>query len=155
MNQITKNKAILTNAAPDDFQLDERLNSSSFTLLDWPLSRILLKNNSEYPWMILVPRRANITEITQLTPADRYQLMDEMHALSQIMRDCFLPEKINIGALGNIVSQLHVHVVARYRDDALWPQGLWQANVTETAYVETEALMTTLQAHLSLYFARS
>ena len=131
------------------FQLHEQLSSSSIQLIDWPLSRVLLKNNANYPWCILVPRQDNITEITELSKLDRYQLADEVHHLSVIMQDLFKPNKINIGALGNIVAQLHIHVVARFRHDQLWPQGIWQSAMEETPYVEVNSFITKLIDQLS------
>jgi diadenosine tetraphosphate (Ap4A) HIT family hydrolase len=133
----------------DDFQLDERLQASSFKLIDWPLSCVLLKDNSHYPWFILVPRRLHLTELTEFSKPDRCQLMDEMHQLSRIVQCMFKPDKINIGALGNIVAQFHMHVVARYRDDPLWPQGIWQSTLKEKAYVEPGPLIASVIDSLS------
>lgn len=133
----------------NDFQLDERLHTSSLLLIDWPLSRVLLKNNANYPWFILVPRRKEITEMTQLSKVDRYQLMDEIQQLSLIVQAMFQPDKINVGSLGNIVAQCHLHVVARFCHDPLWPQGIWQAILEEKPYVEPDSLITDLLDRLS------
>ena len=133
----------------DDFQLDERLLTSSFQLVDWPLSRVLLKNNADYPWFILVPRRQHLTEMTDFSKSDRYQLMDEIHQLSLVVQDLFKPDKINIGALGNIVAQFHMHVVARFHHDPLWPQGIWQSTIKEKSYVESNTLIVDLKNRLS------
>ena len=133
----------------DDFQLDERLLASSFQLVDWPLSRVLLKNNADYPWFILVPRRQHLTEISDFSKSDRYQLMDEIHQLSLVVQDLFKPDKINIGALGNIVAQFHMHVVARFHHDPLWPQGIWQSTTKEKSYVESNTLIVDLKSRLS------
>ena len=133
----------------DDFQLDERLLASSFQLVDWPLSRVLLKNNADYPWFILVPRRQHLTEMTDFSKSDRYQLMDEIHQLSLVVQDLFKPDKINIGALGNIVAQFHMHVVARFHHDPLWPQGIWQSTIKEKSYVESNTLIVDLKNRLS------
>ena len=133
----------------DDFQLDERLLTSSFQLVDWPLSRVLLKNNADYPWFILVPRRQHLTEISDFSKSDRYQLMDEIHQLSLVVQDLFKPDKINIGALGNIVAQFHMHVVARFHHDPLWPQGIWQSTTKEKSYVESNTLIVDLKSRLS------
>ena len=133
----------------DDFQLDERLLTSSFQLVDWPLSRVLLKNNADYPGFILVPRRQHLTEISDFSKSDRYQLMDEIHQLSLVVQDLFKPDKINIGALGNIVAQFHMHVVARFHHDPLWPQGIWQSTTKEKSYVESNTLIVDLKSRLS------
>lgn len=118
------------------FCIDERIQSTCFTLGDWPLSRILLKNEAQFPWLILVPRKDNIQEIHQLNKKDRGTLMEEINQLSLLMTHYFKPEKLNIGALGNIVPQLHVHVVARSAKDSLWPQGIWQSSFNATPYSE-------------------
>lgn len=135
----------------DDFQLDDRLQACNFPLIDWPLSRLLLKNNADYPWIILVPRRSSLIEITELSKSDRHQLMDELHQLSLVIQDMFKPDKINIGALGNIVAQLHMHVVARFHHDPLWPEGIWQSTAKETPYVKPEPLIARLRDRLSTH----
>ena len=130
------------------FMLDERLEKSCFTLVDWPLSRVLLKNCTEYPWFILVPKRSDIVEITQFCKADRKQLMDEIHQLSLQVEAFFHPDKINIGALGNLVAQFHFHIVGRFKQDPLWPQGIWQTNSVETPYQNPEPLLIALKKQL-------
>lgn len=120
------------------FQIDERIHSSSFILGDWPLSRVLLKNEKEYPWFVLVPRKNNIQELYQFDIEERKILMDEIYKLSNFMNDYFKPDKVNIGALGNVVSQFHIHVVGRRIDDALWPHSIWQMAYTPTVYNEEE-----------------
>ena len=117
-----------------DFKLDERLTSSCCTLIDWPLSRILLKNNSNYPWLILVPRIAEAREIYELSPSNRHQLIEEISLVSSIIQEQFTPNKINIGALGNQVAQLHIHVIGRFKTDPLWPAGIWQADQIDQPY---------------------
>ena len=130
------------------FQLDERIQSSCFTLTDWPLSRVLLKNEAGYPWFLLVPRKNNIQEIHQLTKEERELLMEEVNQLSLVLNAFYKPEKLNIGALGNIVSQLHIHLVARSKQDALWPHGIWQSSFTATPYPkhQIESLVPDLKA---------
>ncbi len=120
------------------FELDSRLESSCFKLADWPLSRVLLKNESAYPWFILVPRRADIKEIYQLEQQERFLLTEEIQQLSLVIKEYYKPEKLNLGALGNVVSQLHVHLVARFRTDELWPQGIWQTGFNNTPYQDSE-----------------
>jgi len=134
-----------------DFVVDSRIVTSGFALCDWPLSRVFLKNNSEYPWLILVPRIPDLQEIDQLSSAHRHQLMDEMSTLSSIVKTYFKPDKLNIGALGNIVSQLHVHVVARTTEDGLWPYGIWQMSQKETPYLKPyiDSLVHDLQVELN------
>ena len=116
------------------FEIDSRILSSCFELGDWPLSRVLLKNNADYPWFILVPRQENLQEIDQLSPALRHIFMDEISQLSSIAKHYFKPDKLNIGALGNMVPQLHMHIIARFKTDNLWPHGVWQAAQTNSLY---------------------
>lgn len=132
------------------FSLDERLQSSCFLLTEWPLSRVLLKDESQYPWLILVPRRQDIQEIWQLNHEDRVLLMEEVTWLSRVIHSHFKPDKINIGALGNLVPQLHVHLVARYQHDPLWPQGVWQSAMVTKNYEKSElSLLLDLKTAIS------
>lgn len=107
------------------FALDSRLEQDTFALGDFPLCRLLLSKDANYPWFILVPRRADISEIFQLSDSDRQQLWKETDFLSETLKDCFTADKMNVAALGNVVSQLHMHVIVRRRDDAAWPAPVW------------------------------
>jgi len=108
-----------------DFELDARLQHDTVLIGDWSLSRILLMNDRHYPWLILVPRRAGISEIYQLDDADRAQLLSESCLLAQSMAEVLKPQKMNVANLGNVVAQLHVHHVARFVDDPAWPAPIW------------------------------
>lgn len=116
------------------FHIDQRLLDNSFILGDWPLSRVLLKDNALYPWLVLIPRVENVTEIYQLPQESRYLLMDEISQLSTIVKTYFKPDKINTGSLGNVVPQLHVHVLGRFIDDKQWPFSVWQKEVGHEPY---------------------
>ncbi|RMR19735.1 hypothetical protein ALP89_02856 [Pseudomonas syringae pv. persicae] len=107
------------------FVLDSRLQQDTLPIGDFPLCRLLLSNDTHYPWFILVPRRADITEVFQLSAADQLQLWQETTALSKVLKEVFVADKINVAALGNVVSQLHMHVIARKRDDIAWPAPVW------------------------------
>jgi diadenosine tetraphosphate (Ap4A) HIT family hydrolase len=120
------------------FIVDERITSTCFELGDWSLSRLFLKNNANYPWLILVPRQIDIQELHQLPTSAQHELIEEVGRLSSLVNRYFLPDKLNVGALGNIVSQLHIHVIARFKDDALWPHGVWQAAQIERPYTHEE-----------------
>lgn len=89
------------------------------------LCYLLLAKDANYPWFILVPDRTDITEIYQLSREDQIQLINESSLLSEILVDVFNADKINIGALGNVVPQLHIHHIARYKNDAAWPAPIW------------------------------
>jgi diadenosine tetraphosphate (Ap4A) HIT family hydrolase len=107
------------------FQLHERLAAESCVVGDWTLSRLLLADDARFPWLILVPRRARISEIQELDPSDRSILMEEITRVSIGLRKITGATKINVGALGNVVAQLHVHIVARHPGDAAWPGPVW------------------------------
>ncbi|RMQ40017.1 Histidine triad protein [Pseudomonas cichorii] len=107
------------------FVLDSRLKQDTLPVGDFPLCRLLLSNDSRYPWFILVPRRPDISEVFQLEAQEQLQLWLETTALSQILKGVFDADKLNVAALGNVVSQLHMHVIVRKRDDAAWPAPVW------------------------------
>nr|WP_178134231.1 HIT domain-containing protein [Pseudomonas umsongensis] len=107
------------------FTLDPRLQQDTLPIGDFPLCRLLLSNDSNYPWFILVPRRDDISEIFQLSVADQQQLWQETTSLSELLKDSFDADKLNVAALGNVVSQLHMHVIVRKREDAAWPAPIW------------------------------
>jgi diadenosine tetraphosphate (Ap4A) HIT family hydrolase len=107
------------------FALHAQLAADGLVLVDWPLCRVLRMNDAAYPWLILVPRLTDAREIVDLSAADRVRLMDEMAWASQALKDLRQPDKINIGALGNVVPQLHVHVLGRFKDDPAWPKPVW------------------------------
>jgi len=107
------------------FQLDAVLERDTFEVTKLALSHVLVMNDERYPWIILVPARANLTEIHDLDPQDQQVLMAEMMQISTALEDIYKPDKINIGALGNIVSQLHIHIIGRFEGDAAWPSPVW------------------------------
>lgn len=110
----------------------------------FPLSRLLLMQDANYPWCILVPDRLDVSEIHALSAADQHALMDESVALSRAMMTAFQPHKLNIAALGNMVPQLHIHHIARYRNDRAWPAPVW-GKLPARPYTAAE-LATTLSA---------
>jgi len=107
------------------FQLDQRLQEDSILLGNFELSQLLLMNDSTYPWFILVPQRDDIAEVYQLKEDDQQQLWRESVMLSRWMAQTFIFDKLNLGALGNIVRQLHLHHVGRCRTDLTWPAPVW------------------------------
>ncbi len=117
------------------FQLDPRLAADTVHVCDAPLSRVLLMNDANYPWLILVPRRANLRELIDLPHAEQAMLWAEVAQISEVMRGLFAPDKLNVAALGNVVAQLHVHVIARYANDPAWPAPVW-GKVPSLAYEE-------------------
>ncbi|MBA1274446.1 HIT family protein [Stutzerimonas azotifigens] len=107
------------------FALDPRLESDTVTLGDFPLSRLLLMNDAQYPWFILVPRREEVSELFQLSGEDQQLLWRETTQLAEVLKDTFQADKMNVATLGNMVSQLHMHVIARRKGDAAWPAPVW------------------------------
>jgi diadenosine tetraphosphate (Ap4A) HIT family hydrolase len=108
-----------------DFALHPRLAADTFVLGDFPLSRLLLMNDAQYPWCILVPRREGAREIYLLDERDQQLLLRESAQLSRAMMDAFSGHKLNVAALGNVVPQLHVHHIVRFPGDAAWPGPVW------------------------------
>lgn len=109
----------------DSFELHPRLAADSGVLGDFPLCRLLLMNDANYPWFILVPRRAGAREIYRLDEADQRQLWRESALLSRAVMDAFRGDKLNVAALGNVVPQLHLHHIVRYATDPAWPGPVW------------------------------
>ncbi|WEA60070.1 HIT family protein [Rhizobium sp. BJ04] len=107
------------------FALDPRLENDSTSIMVTGLCDLRLSRDARWPWLILVPRRADITEIFELTPLDQVLLAFETELVSKALKDITGATKINVGALGNIVRQLHVHVIARFEGDANWPGPVW------------------------------
>lgn len=107
------------------FVLDPRLAADTVFVADWPLSRVLLMDDVRFPWLVLVPRRAKMVELFDLSEPDRATLSNETARASELLKSISKAAKINVGALGNLVPQLHVHVVARNPGDAAWPGPVW------------------------------
>ncbi|RBD01276.1 diadenosine tetraphosphate hydrolase, partial [Xanthomonas oryzae pv. oryzae] len=104
-----------------DFQLDPRLAADSVFVADGPLSQVRLMDDARFPWLVLVPRVADVSEWIDLDGGQQRLLLAEINQLSQLLRAEPAVSKLNIGALGNIVRQLHVHLVGRHHGDAAWP----------------------------------
>jgi diadenosine tetraphosphate (Ap4A) HIT family hydrolase len=113
--------------SPGGVPLHPRLQEDGIYLGCLAVCQIMLMNDSRYPWLILVPNQEGLSEWDQLSSA----LIPGVHAdicrASQVLRDLFKPDKLNVAALGNVVPQLHIHVVARFRGDAVWPKPVWGA----------------------------
>jgi len=107
------------------FTLSPRLAADSVFIVDWPLCQLRLMDDLRFHWLILVPRRDGIEEWAELMPDEAHQLSDEIARAGQVLNQMFKPTKINVGALGNIVRQMHVHVIARFETDAAWPGPVW------------------------------
>lgn len=113
--------------AMSKFELHPRLAADTAFITDLPLSSVLLINDSQYPWTLLVPRRPGIKEAHHLSNTDQQQLLNESNRLCRAMETLFTPDKLNVAAIGNMVPQLHIHHIARFTSDATWPAPVWGA----------------------------
>ncbi len=119
--------------AESTWSLHPQIEADAVAVGDLALSRLLLANDANYPWTILVPRRAGLTEIIDLDAAAQAQLLGEIDSVSRALKAITACDKLNVAALGNVVAQLHVHVIARRHDDVAWPKPVWGA-VAAAAY---------------------
>ncbi|WP_305811245.1 HIT domain-containing protein [Photobacterium leiognathi] len=132
------------------FTLHPRLESDTTVLGDFPLSRVLLSKEALGPWIILVPRVDELREIHHLQEQDQFQLMRESSAVATLLENDYQAEKINIGALGNLVPQLHLHHIARFSNDIAWPGPIWgNTDGTQRSDELQAALAEELRAELS------
>lgn len=130
-----------------DFVLHPQLAKDSVLITDLPLSMVRLINDAQYPWLILVPKVAQMSEIIDLSDSQQTQLWQESAMVSRVLTQLFTPDKLNIAALGNMVPQLHLHHIVRYRDDVSWPKPIWGQLAAEAytpkALVEQTKLIKT------------
>jgi len=135
------------------FSLHPQLDSDTITIGDLALSRVLLMDIVELPWIILVPRRDDISEWHNLGPKDQVKLHQESMAVSSALMCMFEGDKLNIGALGNLVPQLHVHHIVRYQHDSVWPKPVW-GNIQIKQYSSTQKIemIAKLQTKFSQLF---
>jgi diadenosine tetraphosphate (Ap4A) HIT family hydrolase len=133
------------------WSLHPQLAADTVPVGDLALSRLLLANDANYPWLILVPRKAGLVELIDLARDERYQLLDEIDRAARALKTKTRCDKLNIAALGNQVAQLHVHVIARRKGDAAWPKPVWGA-VPPAAYAPAarDALIATLRRALKI-----
>ena len=137
------------NPAVSDFALDPALAASSLAVASLPLCDVRLIDDARFPWLLLVPRRSDAVEIVDLAKADRALLFEEITAASAALRAATGCEKLNVGALGNHVRQLHVHVVARFAADVAWPEPVWGSGAAEPyATADRERLIAALRRQL-------
>lgn len=125
-----------------DFQLHPQLAADCIEVCDLPLSKILLMNDSQYPWFVQVPRLNDVCEVIDLNECQQNQLWYESRVLSELIRDEFCPHKLNVAALGNMVPQLHIHHIARYTSDPAWPKPVWGLSPAKSYDKEKEQTLT-------------
>ena len=110
---------------PDRYGLHPQLAADTHPLATFELCELRLMDDANYPWLVLVPRVPNARELVDLDAAQRHRLTDEIDRAARLLRDAFRPHKLNVAALGNLVPQLHVHVIAREENDPAWPAPVW------------------------------
>jgi diadenosine tetraphosphate (Ap4A) HIT family hydrolase len=120
------------------FILNSQLQADTFFIADLKISRLLLMNDSNYPWLILVPRKIDLIDLTDLSFENQIEVLREINLVGKILQENFEAEKLNIAALGNIVRQLHIHVIARKKNDATFPKPVW-GNAVAKPYIEQDA----------------
>lgn len=130
-------------------KLHPQLEKDCTVLGEFTLCSLLLVNDANYPWFILLPNRENITEIHQLSASDQQQLLSESMFFCRCLEDLYQPDKLNIAALGNVVPQLHIHHIARFTTDACWPAPVWGA---VAALHLTEEKINTISNQLLTWF---
>ncbi|MGL5735533.1 MAG: HIT domain-containing protein [Beijerinckiaceae bacterium] len=121
------------------FQLHPQLAADTIPVGDLALSTVLLMNDARFPWLILVPRRADARDLIDLNESDAGALSGEIRQAQRVLRDLFKPHKLNVAALGNMVPQLHVHVIARFTEDTAWPRPVWGVGAAEPYGAELRA----------------
>jgi diadenosine tetraphosphate (Ap4A) HIT family hydrolase len=113
------------------FELDPRLAADTHRVGDLELSRVLLFDDARFPWLVVVPRLPGLRDLTDLAHDDQHRLLDEVNRCAHVLHALDKPYKLNIAALGNVVAQLHVHVIARHMHDAAWPRPVWNVGARE------------------------
>ena len=109
------------------WQLHPQLAADTVPVIELPLCEVRLMDDANHPWLVLVPRVADAVELIDLDPAQRTQLTQEIDGACRALKALYKPDKLNVAALGNLVPQLHVHIIARYQDDIAWPRPVWGA----------------------------
>ena len=137
-----------------NWQLDPKLAADTVPVGDLPLTRVLLANDANFPWLILVPRILGVTEITDLDPNEQVQLLGEIDAAARALKSITEYEKLNVAALGNVVAQLHIHVIGRRHNDAAWSKPVWGA-APPSAYIPAvrDGLIGALRNRLKIALA--
>ena len=132
------------------FELDHRLSQAADEVGVLALSRVLLMNDSRYPWLVLVPQRSDIVEWSDLELDERHQLLDEAVFAGEVLNRLWDIDKVNTATLGNIVPQLHVHVIGRRKTDPAWPGPVWgQGQAVPYAEEVRQSLIGLLQSELN------
>lgn len=113
------------------FNLHPQLAADAYFVCDLTLCRVLLMNDARFPWLILVPLREAMCELTDLSPDDQNLLLADINQAARALQTLYKPDKLNIAALGNMVPQLHIHIIARFTHDVAWPKPVWGMGIRE------------------------
>lgn len=132
------------------FALHPRLAADTIPIGDLPLCRVLLMNHRHFPWLILVPRREGMREMFDLGPKDYHAVMEEVRLAAEKFAAMTGAHKMNIAALGNQVEQLHIHIIARFKNDAAWPNPIWNSGMAPAAYSSGDAANMTQECAVAL-----
>lgn len=133
----------------NDFELHPQLAADSLAVTDLALCAVRLVNDRTYPWLLLVPRRPGLVDLTDLEASDRARLFDEIHVAAEALKTTGPCDKLNVASLGNQVPQLHIHIIVRRTDDAAWPKPVWGvAGPVAYAPAEAERMISSLRQHL-------
>ena len=132
------------------FALDPRLEADTHAIGDLALSQLLLMDDARFPWLVLVPRIAGARELIDLDQGDQRTLLAELNVVGRALETLLRPDKLNVAALGNVVPQLHVHLIARFANDSAWPQPVWGQG-DRVAYPESARLSRIAELRLALH----
>lgn len=132
------------------FVLDKQIERDSVFVQDLKLCTVRLSKNAAFPWLVLIPKRPNMAEILDLNEEDRQVLYSEIEHCARALQKLFKPTKLNIANIGNVVSQLHIHVIARFKTDPAWPNPVWNSGVMkEYSEAELDARLASLRTTLA------
>ncbi|AIL65629.1 HIT domain protein [Rickettsiales bacterium Ac37b] len=133
------------------FNIDQQLAKDTFYITELELSIILLMNNALFPWIILIPKRNYVTELIDLSTTDQQLLMHEIIYTSKLLKHFFSPDKINVATLGNVVAQLHIHIIARFKNDAAWPKPVWNTYNEPYTTLTSTRLTEKIKQYINLH----
>ena len=136
------------------FKLNEKLAQDSYIVADLKISQLLLAKNANYPWFILVVKKENLSELIDLTLEQQIEVLKEINFISKFLKDELKVDKINVAALGNIVKQLHIHIIGRFKNDAAFPKPIWcEDKFKEYQKQELEQLTTKIRTKIDQWLS--
>ncbi len=130
------------------FILDSKLDNDAIEVAELTLCKVLLMNNSLFPWLILVPKINNVVELFDLDAENRRILVEETSQIAGMLKNITSADKINIATLGNIVAQMHIHIIARHKNDAAWPNPVWGAETVEYSKPDLDKMVESISSQI-------